>query len=185
MKRQFLTPNRWSRPRLLMGDVLAIAMHWVENPGTDAHFNWRFFEGRSQGLEGYGSTHFIVDAKETIWCLPLEEMGYHVGPEKKATSFAREKFNGQYANAHCIGIEMCHPTASGHFEESTLWQAAVLCGDLCTRYKLDPMTDIIRHFDVTGKNCPKFWVDRPEELDRFRTRVAEIMAVSTQLGRSA
>ena len=127
----------------------------------------------------------IIDARETIWCIPLKEMGYHVGPEKTAKPFALEKFRGEYANAHCIGIEMCHPTWDGHFEEPTLWQAAVLCADLCQRYDLDPMRDIIRHHDVTGKDCPKYWVNHPEDLEHFKARVINIMAVGIQLGGAA
>ena len=181
MKKLLLTPNRWSRPQRPLEEVRAIAMHWVENPGMSAQHTWNWFELRKNGQHGWGSTHFIIDAATTIWCLPLDEMGYHVGPQSKATDWAKEHL-APYANSFCLGIELCHPTADGHFEEPTLWQAASLCAELCGRYQLDPIADIIRHYDVTGKRCPKHWVDCPEDFGRFRLRVVEIMSIGIQLG---
>ena len=39
-------------------------------------------------------------------------------------------------------------------------------------FRLDPSQDIIRHYDVTGKICPKYYVDNPEAWDGFRADVA-------------
>ena len=33
----------------------------------------------------------------------------------------------------------------------------------------DPETDVIRHYDVTGKICPKYYVDHPEAWEDFRS----------------
>ena len=180
MKKLLLTPNQWSRPERPLEEVRAIVMHWVENPGTSAQHTWNWFDLRKDGQHGYGSTHFIIDAHNTIWALPLDEMGYHVGPKNKATPWAKEHL-APYANSFCIGVELCHPTAAGFFEESTLWQAANLCAELCAKYHLDPMMQIVRHYDVTGKNCPKYWVDYPERLADFKLRVAEIMSIRIQI----
>ena len=159
-------------------------MHWVENAGTSAQFNWDWFELRKDGHHSWGSAHFIIDPIETIWAIPLEEMAYHVGPQSKATLWAREHL-APYANSFCIGIELCHPTAEGYFEDATLWQAANLCAELCRKYRLDPIVDIIRHHDVTLKNCPKHWVDCPEDFDRFLVRVVEILSIGIQIGEIA
>lgn len=35
------------------------------------------------------------------------------------------------------------------------------------------MSHIIRHYDVTGKLCPKYWVDDPDGIVRFRKLVKE------------
>ena len=43
---------------------------------------------------------------------------------------------------------------------------------LCERYGL-PVSHIIRHYDVTGKLCPKYWVDDPDGIVRFRKLVKE------------
>lgn len=37
--------------------------------------------------------------------------------------------------------------------------------------------DVIRHYDVTGKVCPKYYVDHPEAWEDFRSA---LRAVRTQ-----
>ena len=49
---------------------------------------------------------------------------------------------------------------------------AELAAALCERYGL-PVSHIIRHYDVTGKLCPKYWVDDPDGIVRFRKLVKE------------
>lgn len=50
-----------------------------------------------------------------------------------------------------------------------------LCADLCKRYGLDPLKDIIRHYDVTGKSCPLYWVNNPQDFVAFKREVKEYM----------
>lgn len=50
-----------------------------------------------------------------------------------------------------------------------------LCADLCKRYGLDPKKDIIRHYDVTGKACPLYWVNNPQDFVAFKREVREYM----------
>ena len=38
-----------------------------------------------------------------------------------------------------------------------------------------PETDVIRHYDVTEKRCPLYYVEHPEAWDAFRTDVADAM----------
>ncbi len=175
MKTMLLTPNKFSRPQRFIETVKAIAIHWVGNADTSALFTRDYFEGLKDGPR-YGSAHFCIDNDNTIYCVPVEEMAYHVGPESSATEFARAKFGG-YANAFCIGLELSHPKWDGEFEEGTLWQAAILCASLCRRYGLDPLEDIIRHYDVTGKPCPKWFVAHPGEFEDFKLKVVHTMQI--------
>ena len=39
---------------------------------------------------------------------------------------------------------------------------------LCEEFDLAP-ADVIRHYDVTGKVCPKYYVDHPEAWEDFRS----------------
>ena len=41
---------------------------------------------------------------------------------------------------------------------------------LCLKFGLDE-NDVIRHYDVTGKNCPKYFVENQEAWDQFRADV--------------
>ena len=42
-----------------------------------------------------------------------------------------------------------------------------LTAELCKYYRLDPETDVIRHYDVTGKECPLYYVENPQEWEMF------------------
>lgn len=174
MVERWLTPNLYSRGQELMQRVLGVTLHWVEHPMTSAAFNWRFFESRKAGGDGMGSAHFIVDPAETIQCMPLDEIAYHAGPMAQTTAEARLRF-GDYPNAHLIGIEMCHPDWSGKPEPATLASVRMLCAWLCWRFDLNPMSDIVRHYDITGKLCPKWYVEHPDDLDAFRDSVKATM----------
>lgn len=54
----------------------------------------------------------------------------------------------------------------------TIANAADLAAMLCEKYNI-PVDHIIRHYDVTGKLCPKYWVDDPEGIKKFREMVKE------------
>ena len=46
---------------------------------------------------------------------------------------------------------------------------------LCHTFEMNPEEDVIRHYDVTGKLCPLYYVENPEDWDVFRERVVEEM----------
>ena len=43
---------------------------------------------------------------------------------------------------------------------------------LCEEFHLDSEEDVIRHYDVTGKLCPLYYVEHPEAWDAFLQDVA-------------
>ena len=52
---------------------------------------------------------------------------------------------------------------------------------LCRTVELDPDTDVIRHYDVTEKLCPLYYVEHPEAWDAFRADVAAEMERQTEV----
>ena len=51
---------------------------------------------------------------------------------------------------------------------------------LCREFRLDPERDVIRHYDVTGKLCPLYYVENPEAWDAFLSDVSAELAVLRQ-----
>ena len=53
---------------------------------------------------------------------------------------------------------------------------------LCETFSLDPDADVIRHYDVTGKICPKYYVENEDAWLSFKqdvsTRIEEDNAAS-------
>ena len=145
IKQALLTPNTYSRPRQKLSKVTKIVIHWVGNAGSSAKANRDYFESLKY-RNIYASAHYIIGLEgEILQCIPENEVAYH------ATK----------ANAYSIGIENCHPDWTGKFNDKTYKSLIELCVDLCKRYGLNPDTDIIRHYDVTRKICPKYYVEHP------------------------
>jgi N-acetylmuramoyl-L-alanine amidase CwlA len=153
--KQYLTPNKYSRPQTPLKKVTKIAVHYVGNAGSSAQGNRNYFESlKDKHL--YASSHYIIGLNgEIIQCIPEEEISY-------ATN---------QANSYSISIECCHPKADGKFNDKTLNSLIELCVYLCKKYNLNPLADIIRHYDVSGKKCPLYWVTNPNEFILFKNTV--------------
>ena len=158
VEKDYLTVNPYSRPGEPLEKINGVVIHYVGNPGTTAHANRNYFESLASGLENtYASSHFIVGLEgEVIQCVPLTEIAY-----------ASNTRNGD-----TVSIEVCHPDETGEFSPVTYQRTVELTAWLCREFRLDPSQDIIRHYDVTGKICPKYYVDNPEAWDGFRADVA-------------
>lgn len=135
-----LTPNKYSRPQIKLEKVTKIAVHYVGNPGTSALANRNYFENQKNGGT-YVSSHFIIGLEgEIIQCIPLDEWSYCTNQ----------------ANGYSISIENCHPDSTGKFNDATEQSLVELCAYLLKKFNLTS-EDIIRHYDVTGKQCPLYW----------------------------
>ncbi len=136
----FLTVNKFSRPGIKLEKVTKIAVHYVGNPGSSAIANRNYFENQKNGGK-YVSSHFVIGLEgEIIQCIPLDEWSYCTNQ----------------ANGYSISIECCHPDSTGKFNEKTEESLAELCAYLLKKFGLSS-EDIIRHYDVTGKQCPLWW----------------------------
>lgn len=171
----FLTPNKYSRPQIKLERVTKIAVHYVGNPNTSAAANRNYFENQKNGGK-YVSSHFIVGLDgEIIQCIPLDEWSYCTNQ----------------ANGYSISIECCHPDSSGKFNEKTEQSLAELCAYLCKKFGLDPMNDIIRHYDVTGKQCPLYWSPTKyvskdvadSRFTAFKKKTAALMGTASSEGK--
>ena len=161
VEKDYLTVNPYSRPGEPLEKINGVVIHYVGNPGTTAHANRNYFESLASGLENtYASSHFIVGLEgEVIQCVPLTEIAY--------ASNTR--------NSDTVSIEVCHPDETGEFSPVTYQRTVELTAWLCREFRLDPSQDVIRHYDVTGKWCPRYYVEHPEAWDDFRADVASEM----------
>ena len=157
---ELLTPNPYSRPQLPIEQVNYIAIHYTANPGATAMNNRNYFENLSQTGENKVSSHFVVGLEgEVIQCIPTSEMSYATNSR----------------NVDTISIECCHPDEAGKFNDATYDSAVKLTAWLCTRFGLD-VDQVIRHYDVTGKECPRYYVDNPEAWLQMKADIQEQIA---------
>jgi len=154
-----LPVNRWSRPAVELKRINGVVIHYVGNPATSAQANRNYFASLADGRENtFASSHFIVGLEgEVLQCIPLTEIAY--------ASMDR--------NTDTVAIEVCHPDAAGEFSPVTYASAVELTAWLCDAFELAPEADVIRHYDVTGKQCPRYYVEHPEAWERFLTDTAD------------
>jgi len=176
-----LTPNIYSRPARPIVAHLGLVWHWVANAGTTAKQNRDYFE--AQQYQGrYAGAHYIIGLDgEVIHCIPDHEMAYHCG----AKEYKPDALNlfGTYPNATTLGIECCHPDATGRFTGATQASLIELSARLAFRYGFVPCLNIVRHFDITGKECPRWFVREPDAflaaLGAVAARIVELKTETT------
>lgn len=134
-----------------------MVVHYVGNPGTTAAANRSFFANLALTHETYASAHFVVGLDgEILQCVPLTEIAYC----------------SNSANDYTVSIEVCHADETGEFNDATMESLEALVAWLCETFDLDPDVGVIRHYDVTGKICPKYYVENEDAWLAFREDVS-------------
>lgn len=145
--------------------VKYIVVHYTANNGDTARGNAVYFSKNAVGA----SAHFFVDENGVYKSVPEGDTAWHCGG--KIVSERGHAFFGKCTNACSIGVELCSRKNKGgyYFAEKTMENAAALIAELMKRYDVMPR-NVIRHFDVTGKNCPAPFVENAA-WERFKDRL--------------
>jgi N-acetylmuramoyl-L-alanine amidase CwlA len=155
VKQEYLTPNSYSRPQRALKKVNAVVVHYTANVNTSAESNRSYFNGLATSHTTHASAHFIIDQDGTILqIIPLTEIAYANYPR----------------NYDTISIECCYKDSNGKFTNTTYQSLIALVKALMSAYNLDS-GDVIRHYDVTGKLCPLYYVRNPKEWTLFKERL--------------
>lgn len=161
---KLLDINKYSRPANKYLDegvsrqkITKIVIHYVANAGTSAINNRNYFNNLPKNEKIYAGAHYIVGLEgEIIRCIPDNEIAYHAGNAD--------------VNACSIGIEVCHPDKTGRFNYKSYLSLLKLVSWLCDKYNISA-DNVIRHYDVTGKACPIYYIDNPSEWRLFKKRL--------------
>lgn len=155
VQEMYLTENEYSRPGISLKTVIGVVIHYTANPGSTAENNRNYFEGLKDSQVTYASSHYIVGLDgEIVQCIPLDEIAYASNERNDDT----------------ISIEVCHEDESGKFNKETYQSLVKLVAWICGEYNLKE-NDIIRHYDITGKICPKYYVEHEDAWKDFKTQV--------------
>lgn len=157
---QLLDVNPYSRPGTPLEKINGIVVHYTANPGTTAQQNRNYFNSLAE-QNGESATsvssHFIIGLDgEIIQCIPLSEISYASNDR----------------NFDTVSIECCHPEADGKFTDATYQSLIRLCAWLENELKLKEGS-IIRHYDVTGKLCPLYFVEHESKWNQFKEDVKD------------
>lgn len=151
-ERKYNRPGKASTPK-------KICVHYAGDAGASADRLALFFTANPNAET---SSQYVVGMEgELIRCLPDNEQAY------AATG----------NNKNVIHIEVCHPDKSGKFTEKSIAALSELVPYLMKKYGIDS-NNVVRHYDLTGKHCPMYYVDKTRWAELKQRITGEKSAVS-------
>ena len=158
---ELLTVNPYSRPGTALEKVNGIVIHYTANRGATAIANRNYFENLKDTHTTKASSHFVVGLEgEIVQCIPTAEIAYASNDR----------------NSDTISIECCYKNEDGSFEQATYDSVIRLTAWLCEKFGLTS-EDVIRHYDVTGKLCPLYYVEHEDAWTQFKKDVDTYLQV--------
>lgn len=142
-----------------------IVVHYTANKGDTAKNNADYFARTTTKT----SAHYFVDEKEVWQSVGEQDTAYHCGADTYKHPFCR--------NGNSIGVEMCLLDKAGNIRPGTIDTALSVVRQLMAAYDI-PIDRVLRHYDVTGKNCPRPMVENPQLWEDFKK---ELEGVDTML----
>ena len=141
-----------------------LVLHYTANNGDTALGNCQYFSGANRNA----SAHYFVDEKGVYRSVRDMNVAWHCG--------SMNGYKHKYCrNTNSIGIEMCSRIDSNgkfYIKEKTIANAIELTKFLMEKYDI-PVENVIRHYDVTGKMCPKPFVEDEKLWLDFKERLEE------------
>ena len=133
-----------------------IAWHYTGASGVkgiNTINNW--FNSINRGEQGkkYASSHFVCDLDGKIYSyVPMSRIAWTTNS----------------ANYYSIGIECATTGKDDHYTDEEYVSMVKLGAWLAQYYGLDPRKDFIRHYDVTKKICPRYFVNNSSKWKQFK-----------------
>lgn len=134
-----------------------IVIHYTANNGDTAIGNGRYFAANNTGT----SAHYFVDETEIVQSVYDNRVAFHCG--------ARKYYHPECRNSNSLGIEICSEKSNGiyYFNKQTVDNAVELVKWLMDKYNVK-IENVIRHYDVTHKNCPAPYVESSIKWQEFK-----------------
>ena len=154
IKRNITEVNRTVKPSR---EIKYIVVHYTGNNGDTAYNNTKYFKTVRRGA----SAHYFVDENEVWQCVEDKDVAWHCGTKGRY-------YHADCRNANSIGVEMCNSVSKNEAVERN---TAELVRYLVKKYKLNS-DRILRHYDVTHKQCPLTMIDE-SEWQKFKDNLKE------------
>lgn len=154
-----------------------IVWHYTANDGDSDESNARYFKTANRKA----SAHYFVDDDSVTISVPDTYVAWSVGGSR----YSNYKTTGGASlykictNTNSISIELCDTKKNGKYDVSdkTLENAIELTRQLMDKYDI-PISNVIRHFDITGKNCPAYYVDNAK-WNKVKMKITKDSVTST------
>lgn len=144
-----------------LSDIAYLVVHYTGNRGDTAKNNADYFAREVTGT----SAHYFVDENEVWQSVPENHAAWHCGT--KGTYY-----HPTCRNSNSIGVEVCMLDKQGRVRQASVDRAAALVRELMQRYGI-PANRVVRHYDVTHKDCPAPMVQNPALWQAFQTKLTQ------------
>lgn len=152
-------------------DIKYLVYHYTGNDGDSDTNNAKYY----QNTVVQASAHYFVDDDSITQSVDDLTIAWAVGGKKwsDCPQTGGGKLYGICTNANSISIEMCDTRRDGTLmaTEQTLANSIELGKMLMAKYAI-PLDRVVRHFDVTGKYCPAYFMDEAKWA-AFKARLVE------------
>jgi N-acetylmuramoyl-L-alanine amidase CwlA len=184
-RKDYVNINPYSRSGDPLIRVQAIVVHYTANKYANAEDHQEFFDGADGGGGRYAGAHIFVDKDEAVEIIPLDEVAYHANetaPRLSALRASTSYYPGGNANLLTIGIEMCIER-DGSFHPDTIERTRLVIKKLQSQFPQlrDTKNRVVRHYDITGKICPKPFVDSPSAWNSFLASIDKPVKTAEQI----
>lgn len=163
------------------GEIQYLVLHYTGNNGDTAANNAAYFQNNLVKA----SAHYFVDDAFVYRSVPDLNIAWAVGgtPYADCEATGGGTLHGIVTNRNSISIELCDTVRDAAYgvSEATLANAVQLCQEVMERYRI-PLSRVCRHFDVTGKRCPRYFVDE-SAWAAFKRRLEEPSVTQEQFDR--
>lgn len=144
-----------------------IVIHYVGAVSTALN-NANYFENVNRNA----SANYFVDDNEIYRVVKDEDIAWHCGDSLKSGNGGT--YYNKCTNYNSIGIEMCCYDHNGKLDisEQTISNTIELVKELMAKYNI-PVENVIRHYDVTNKNCPAPFIANENKWNDFKSRLGQ------------
>ena len=159
MIKQFMKINKYGRPGIKRSKTTKIAWHFTGQHDVSAKNTVSYFSNvvangyKVNGRYIYASSHLVIGLNgETYHIVPFDEIAYTTND----------------ANYYSIGVECATTGLDDHYTDEEYVSMVKTGAWLAQTYKRDPRKDFIRHYDVTRKVCPRYFVNHKDKWEQFK-----------------
>ena len=160
IKQMIIPFNQYNRPNQKQTPK-KICIHYTGNRGSGAIANARYYLNVGAGMfknspaSTWTSAQYIIGLSgECIQCVP--------------DNYISQSASGN--NKNVIHIEVCYQNNNGKFEDVSVETLKELVSSLMTKYRIAEK-NVVRHYDLTGKLCPIYYVQQPDEWKKLKSYI--------------
>lgn len=145
IERKIITNRSQLGGKRPLSAIKFIVIHDTANAGkgADAMAHYRYLQHAARS----GSAHYYVDDKEIVQTIDDSVVAWAVGDKWARKNATRD----DVTNYNSISVELCinQGIDKAKAYQNLLW---------LTRYLMTKFNaEVVRHYDATGKPCPKSW----------------------------